>query len=205
MKNQAKKVEVISRRTLLKGAGIASLGIGAFFVLPDKWTKPLVKVGVLPAHAQTSGCACTATFRIELQGDTSDFGSQTSLLDGEIIKVGGSAFKEANRWELYFDNNNGCLPATVAVTCTQTTSTVGTTSHMNTWIANTTADSTQQLNFSSSGGDSVGNGGTVPGSYSNTAPQLFGDFETDILIGTFKLEAACVETMTITIRSFEQE
>jgi hypothetical protein len=44
----------INRRTLLKALLAAGGGLTASAFLPAQWTKPLVKTGVLPAHAQTS-------------------------------------------------------------------------------------------------------------------------------------------------------
>lgn len=44
----------MDRRTFLKiaAAGSSALGVTAF--VPEKWVKPLVRTGVLPAHAQAS-------------------------------------------------------------------------------------------------------------------------------------------------------
>ncbi len=50
MKASTKK---ISRRDALKAAA-AALGAAALANLPDKWSKPSLSAGVLPAHAQTS-------------------------------------------------------------------------------------------------------------------------------------------------------
>ncbi len=44
----------ISRRTLLKVLVAAGGSVAASAIIPGKWTKPLVRVGVLPVHAQTS-------------------------------------------------------------------------------------------------------------------------------------------------------
>ncbi len=44
----------ISRRKLLKLMTAAGGGLAASFALPGKWTKPYVRAGVLPVHAQTS-------------------------------------------------------------------------------------------------------------------------------------------------------
>lgn len=47
--------KMISRRDALKIALAAGGGITAAAFLPQKWTDPVVKSGVLPVHAQTSG------------------------------------------------------------------------------------------------------------------------------------------------------
>ena len=44
------------RRALLKGLGITAMTLGASFTMPENWMKPIARVGVLPAHAQTSPC-----------------------------------------------------------------------------------------------------------------------------------------------------
>ncbi len=44
----------INRRTLLKALLTAGGGLIASAFLPAQWTKPLVKSGILPVHAQTS-------------------------------------------------------------------------------------------------------------------------------------------------------
>ena len=46
--------EKVNRRTLLKGLGTASGGLALTLMLPGKWIKPVIGIGVLPAHAQTS-------------------------------------------------------------------------------------------------------------------------------------------------------
>ena len=52
--------KMISRRDALKIALAAGGGITAAAFLPQKWTDPVVKSGVLPVHAQTSGGYMTA-------------------------------------------------------------------------------------------------------------------------------------------------
>lgn len=42
------------RRELLKAMVASSGAVAASMILPDQWVKPVVEVGVLPAHAQTS-------------------------------------------------------------------------------------------------------------------------------------------------------
>ena len=44
----------LSRRDLLKALAATGGAITATTMLPEKWTQPVVDVGVLPAHAQTS-------------------------------------------------------------------------------------------------------------------------------------------------------
>ncbi len=46
--------KTVSRRDLLKGALATGGAIAASTLLPEKWIKPLIRGGVLPAHAQTS-------------------------------------------------------------------------------------------------------------------------------------------------------
>jgi hypothetical protein len=45
----------ISRRQVLKILMAGGAGLGAASFLPEKWLKPMVQSGVLPAHAATSG------------------------------------------------------------------------------------------------------------------------------------------------------
>lgn len=47
--------EEVSRRKLLKILAASGTAIAASAVLPGKWMKPVVNMGVLPAHAQQSG------------------------------------------------------------------------------------------------------------------------------------------------------
>jgi hypothetical protein len=44
----------LNRRIFTVALAAAGASLGVAFFLPSKWAKPLVKVGVLPAHAQTS-------------------------------------------------------------------------------------------------------------------------------------------------------
>jgi hypothetical protein len=56
MKNEPNQKLNRSRRKALKVMGVSVLGLGASFVLPADWTKPVARFGVLPAHAQVSPC-----------------------------------------------------------------------------------------------------------------------------------------------------
>jgi len=47
--------EKLNRRRLLKGLAAAGGAAAASALLPAKWSKPAVSVGVLPAHAQVTG------------------------------------------------------------------------------------------------------------------------------------------------------
>ena len=44
----------VSRRQLLKALSAAGGAVAASTLLPSKWTKPVVEVGLLPVHAQTT-------------------------------------------------------------------------------------------------------------------------------------------------------
>jgi hypothetical protein len=50
----------IARRTLLKTILAGSGSIVAASFLPGRWLKPVVRMGVLPAHAQSSDPTCSA-------------------------------------------------------------------------------------------------------------------------------------------------
>ena len=49
-----------SRRSLLKASGAAGVAASAF-LLPNSWTKPVVRAVVVPAHAQTTVVTTTTT------------------------------------------------------------------------------------------------------------------------------------------------
>jgi hypothetical protein len=51
----------VSRRRLLKALAVAGGGVAATLLLPAKWLKPIVEVGVLPVHAQVSRPTSTPT------------------------------------------------------------------------------------------------------------------------------------------------
>ena len=46
--------EIISRRRLLKALAATGGAVSVSSLLPGKWVKPVVEVGMLPAHALVS-------------------------------------------------------------------------------------------------------------------------------------------------------
>jgi hypothetical protein len=50
------KLQLLSRRDALKALAAIGGAAAASALLPEKWVKPVVEAGVLPAHAQTSVC-----------------------------------------------------------------------------------------------------------------------------------------------------
>ncbi len=59
--SEEEKQQSTSRRNLLKAIAAAGGAIAATTLLPSQWTKPVVKVGVLPVHAQGSAGQLTPT------------------------------------------------------------------------------------------------------------------------------------------------
>lgn len=76
--------ERFSRRAALKAILGAGVG-GALITLPGRWIKPVIDVGVLPAHAQLSG-ACTTITR-GAQAFQSGVGLCGGVTDGTTINV----------------------------------------------------------------------------------------------------------------------
>lgn len=61
-KNQASSQQTsLNRRALLKALAVTGGAVAASTVLPNEWVKPMVDVGVLPLHAQTSPTATAVT------------------------------------------------------------------------------------------------------------------------------------------------
>jgi hypothetical protein len=52
--DRTEEKKTLNRREALKTIAAASGALGAAAFLPGKWSKPLVEVGVLPAHAQST-------------------------------------------------------------------------------------------------------------------------------------------------------
>jgi hypothetical protein len=59
--DDALKKKTISRRQLLKTLIATGGAVTASTLLPGKWSRPVVEVGVLPAHAQASAPTLTPT------------------------------------------------------------------------------------------------------------------------------------------------
>ncbi len=70
----------LDRRDVLKALIAGSSAVAASVFLPAKWIKPVVKMGVLPAHAQVS---CTTTFTAEGP-------------DGSYVNAGGTGWARAS-------------------------------------------------------------------------------------------------------------
>lgn len=58
------------RRRLIKAMGMAAGGVAASALVPDKWIKPGVSVGTLPALAQTSPVLGTGDLQVTVTWDT---------------------------------------------------------------------------------------------------------------------------------------
>jgi hypothetical protein len=71
-----KNGQLVSRRQALKVLAAAGGALAVSSLLPEKWAKPEMEMGVLPAHAQSS-VDCL------LVGDISITASTTTLLNGE--------------------------------------------------------------------------------------------------------------------------
>jgi hypothetical protein len=54
--------QILSRREVLKALGIIGGAAAASTLLPEKWVRPLVEAGVVPAHAQSSICSSPMRF-----------------------------------------------------------------------------------------------------------------------------------------------
>lgn len=52
--DQPEEKKTLNRREALKTIAAASGALGAAAFMPGKWSRPLVEVGVLPAHAQST-------------------------------------------------------------------------------------------------------------------------------------------------------
>jgi len=88
-----------SRRRLLAGGVFA--GITAPFI-PIKWTQPVVKAVLLPAHAQTSPSAPVQT---SVSGPEQPPCLSTDVIPGVTLRCGAEEFCVAYQYEL----QDGCL------------------------------------------------------------------------------------------------
>jgi hypothetical protein len=78
------------RRRLLKAMGLAAGGMAASALVPDKWVKPGVSVGTLPALAQTSVVLGTGDLQVTVTWDTdcTDIDTYVQEPDGNWVWYG---------------------------------------------------------------------------------------------------------------------
>ena len=97
----------ISRRRLLKTLAAAGGAAAASTLLPGKWSRPKVEVGVLPAHAQGSPMLGTGDLQVTLTWDLGDSDVDLHLIEPDTTHVyfgnpagydeaAAEAFMEAN-------------------------------------------------------------------------------------------------------------
>lgn len=107
--NQMSDKENLSRRELLKAITAVGGALGAAAFLPEKWSKPVIEGGVIPAHAQSSQDLPSVTvFRAEPTVAEFNFSdpscgiSDSTLLDAwisgcETMIHSGTAFSSLSR------------------------------------------------------------------------------------------------------------
>jgi hypothetical protein len=120
-----KKSAGLRRRQLLKTLGI-SMGAAALNgMLPAKWVKPAIRIGVLPAHAQTSDSqpgpqphspAFNITFEAGPQPEDDVFEPDSASGGGGIIDVSDTAFYYSWRLEIEGDKSGLSDPVPIRVT-----------------------------------------------------------------------------------------
>jgi hypothetical protein len=79
----AKSKKSINRRDALKALAATGVGVVAASLLPGKWEKPAMQMGVLPVHAQSS--VCNAVVEYAMEGPCQSF---PELACGEFDYVG---------------------------------------------------------------------------------------------------------------------
>ena len=72
--------ETLGRRQLLKAIAATGGAVAASTLLPGEWAKPVVEVGVLPAHAQVS-------VAFSMLCDSTPGGGDLGLVDGNISRI----------------------------------------------------------------------------------------------------------------------
>ena len=53
-------LENIERRTVIRKLAVGTAALAGCSLLPEKWTRPILEFGALPAHATTSGTSESA-------------------------------------------------------------------------------------------------------------------------------------------------
>jgi hypothetical protein len=103
-----------SRRRLLKAMGLAAGGMAASAMVPDKWVKPGVSVGTLPALAQTSPVLGTGDLQITVTWDTdcTDIDTYVQEPDGTWVWYDNETGTTAT---LDLDDTDGLGPENVFV------------------------------------------------------------------------------------------
>ena len=104
----------ISRRRLLKTLAAAGGAAAASTLLPGKWSRPKVEVGVLPAHAQGSPMLGTGDLQVTLTWDLGDSDVDLHLIEPDTTHVyfGNPAGTTA---ELDVDDVDGFGPENIFV------------------------------------------------------------------------------------------
>lgn len=100
---------LLSRRHLLKALAATGGAAAASSLLPSKWVKPVVDVGLLPAHAQVSPPLGTGDLQATLTWDTGNPNAQSCSMDNGTS--GGVDIDvhviEPNGDHVYFANRTG--------------------------------------------------------------------------------------------------
>jgi hypothetical protein len=129
----------LSRREVLKALAAIGGAAAASSFLPEKWVKPVVETGVLPAHAQSSVCSPPFTFDQCADGfagwSTTPSPIPTLLIDSMafintrceglpllftfIIKNNEGKIIYSSNPDVYLTNNHGFAEAIVFVPSSQ--------------------------------------------------------------------------------------
>ena len=122
MDQSNKERQFLSRRDALKALAAAG-GAVALSMLPNKWEKPAVKVGTLPAFAQASPVAGTATLQVTnvedltltltLSGPMTDVQQQNTVEYGSRDFAPGTWYWYGIPPGWYFYAVTGCLGASI--------------------------------------------------------------------------------------------
>lgn len=75
-------IESRNRRRLLKALAVSGGAIAVTTIVPGEWVRPVIEVGSLPAHAQTSGGSLSVSFNPASVGELSPS-------DATIARIGG--------------------------------------------------------------------------------------------------------------------